>query len=259
MKKTWMLAMTILAALLVASGTVQAASDSAREPSCYLTCSTCVFIDMYDGEHTVNAPPDAPYHLPDINNGKGVSVGILNNGQRYLVTVTGWVSYWFQSLWEALPEAGISVQPPKHYSDAPGAPPPAEQTHTGYDWECLFAFPQAPWAPFMTLPAVYLQDRVSIDDGVTWEDPVPLGGRTCALDHTYRFVLIGKGLPTYFRISDTGPTYDNYGKYKICVRAICCSTPGDCEDLVAPESSSGTVSATRGVFDPRVSAGPVEK
>lgn len=246
--------MTTLAALVLAAGTVQAGSGGGAEPGCYdnLTCSKCVYIDLYDGAHTVNAPLGSPWILPDINGGKGVSVGTLINGQTYLVTVTGWVSYWFKSLWDAYPSAGIPVQPPKYYSDAPGAPSPADQTKTGYDWQCLFAYPQSPFAPTLALPLPYSQNRLSLDGGVTYIDPPALGGLSCSPDHTYRYLIVGKGLPSYFRISDTGPTYDNYGKYKICVQAVCCSTGSGCADLVPSAQATSRSLMTNGVFDPRM-------
>jgi hypothetical protein len=249
-----------LAALILAAGTVQAASNNVREPSCSdnLTCSKCVYIDLFDSAHSVNAPAGSPWILPDINGGKGVTVGTLVNGQTYLITVTGWVSYWFKSVWDAHSSVGIPVDPPKHYSDAPGAPLPADQARTGYDWRCLFAYPQFPGVPVVALPSSYHSERVSLDGGVTYGELEPLGGMVCAPDHTYRFLVVGKGLQAYFRISDTGPTYDNYGKYKICVQAVCCTTE-DCKDLVPPAEAVSRSLMVNGVFDPRVITGPTEK
>jgi hypothetical protein len=222
-----------------------------------LTCSKCVYIDMFDAANTTDAPAGSPWILPNINGGKGVSVGTLISGQTYLVTVTGWVSYWFKSIWDAYPSAGFPLSPPRYYSDAPGAPAQADQTKTGYDWECLFGYPEPPWAPVVTIPSHFPQNRVSLDDGATYFDPTPLGGQACSPDHTYRYLVVGEGQPAYFRITDTGPTYDNYGKYKICVQAVCGK---GCEDddggyrkiIVSPSLT------TNGVFDPRLISGPVK-
>ena len=252
---------TLTALLLAASTGLAAAGDSGGETDCsdVTTCSKCVYIDLYDGANTTAAPAGSEWILPNINNGKGVSVGTLTNGQTYLVTVTGWVSYWFKSLWDTYtPAAGNPVQPPKYYSDAPGAPSQINQTMTGYDWQCLFAYPRFPGAPVLALPSTYSSNRVSIDGGVTYADLVQLGGLSCSPDHTYRYLIVGKGLPSYFRITDTGPTFDNYGKYKICVQAVCCNTSG-CTDLIPSQDAVSPSLMTNGVFDPRLIGGFAER
>ena len=263
MTKRRLLMNITLAALLVA-GTRPAFAGSSpvsgREPNCTdnTTCSKCVYIDLFDGANTTAAPDGFPWILPNINGGKGVSVGTLVNGQTYLVTVSGWVSYWFKSLWDAYPSAGIPADPPKYYSDAPGAPLQADQTKTGYDWRCLFAYPQFPGAPVLALPSSYHSDRVSLDGGVTYVELDPLGGMVCAPDHTYRFLIVGQGKTAYFRITDTGPTYDNYGKYKICVQAVCCNSD-DCRDLVPNGQAVSRSLMTNGVFDPRLISGSSDR
>ena len=260
MTKRRLLTNLTLAAMLLAAGTGQVASGADAEPNCTdnLTCSKCVYIDLYDGAHSVNAPAGSPWILPDINSGKGVTVGTLVSGQTYLITVTGWVSYWFKSVWDAYPTVGIPAQPPKFYSDAPGAPLPSEQTKTGYDWRCLFAYPQGPGVPGIALPDSYHSDRVSLDGGLTYIELDPLGGMVCAPDHTYRFLVVGLGKAAYFRISDTGPTWDNYGKYKICVQAVCCTTE-DCKSLVPGADALTPSLTTNGRFDPRLLSGPAER
>ena len=252
-----------LAALLLAAGAQPALAGGSGDggddgDNNKLTCSKCVYIDLFDGAHTTAAPAGSPWVLPDINNGKGVSVGTLVDGRTYLITVTGWVSYWFKSLWDNYPSTGIPADPPEYYSDAPGAPLPADQTKTGYDWRCLFAYPQFPGAPSLSLPLLYSQDRVSLDGGATYIELEPLGGLSCAPDHTYRFLIVGQGLPAYFRITDTGPTYDNYGKYKICVQSVC-STGGECDNLVPKKNIVSPSLMTNGVFDPRLIGGPVNR
>ena len=257
-----------LAALLLAGGTRPALAGGGGgsggsggdddEDQGKTTCSKCVFIDLYDGAHTTDAPAGSPWILPDINGGKGVSVGTLVKGQTYLVTITGWVSYWFKSLWDANPGVGFPVAPPKYFSDAPGAPSPANQTKTGYDWECLFAYPQFAGVPVVSVPLHFPQSRVSLDGGTTFFDPVPLGGQACAPDHTYRYLLVGKGAPAFFRIRDTGPTYDNYGKYKICVQSVC-SAEGEHDDKDPEEDVASPSLMSDGVFDPRLIKGTADR
>ncbi|MFI5181877.1 MAG: hypothetical protein ACHQPI_10835 [Thermoanaerobaculia bacterium] len=255
MIKARILTRTALAAMLVAACSIQADEVvKVVDPLCTdpnLTCSKCVYIDIFDAAHTTGAPAGSPWILPNINGGKGVSVGTLISGKTYLVTVTGWVSYWFRSLWDAYGAVGLPIQPPKYYSDGPGAPLPADQTMTGYDWQCLFAYPAT--GGVHPVPSSYSSNRVSLDGGVTYGDLSALGGLVCSPDHTYRYLIVGKGLPAYFRISDTGPTYDNYGKYKICVQLVCCGETG-CTDL-APEQSVTPSSTMEGVFDPRTISG----
>lgn len=249
-----------LAALVLAAGTRPAVASDDSEANCSdnLTCSKCVYIDLYDGAHTTAAPVGSAWILPNINGGKGVTVGTLVNKQTYLITVTGWVSYWFKSLWDTFPTIGFPHQPPKYYSDMGGCPSHANQTLTGYDWQCLFAYPQFPGAPVLALPSYYSAARVSIDGGATYTDPVQLGGMSCSPDHTYRYLIVGKGQAAYFRISDTGPTYDNYGKYKICVQAVCCDT-SDCANLVLSAEAASSTLTTDDVFDARLIAGAEDR
>ncbi len=222
------------------------------------TCSKCVFIDLYDGAHTTDAPPGSPWVLPDINGGRGVSVGTLVSGQTYLVTVTGYVSYWFKSVWDANGSVGFPAAPPKYLSDGPGAPSPANQTKTGYDWECLFSYPQFPGVPVLSVPLHFPQNRVSLDGGTTFFDPVPLGGQACAPDHAYRYLLVGKGKPAFLRIRDTGPTADNYGKYRICVQSVCGSGDED-DDPPSDEAVASPPLMTDGAFDPRLIKGSSDR
>lgn len=253
-KRPYLTSLILVALLLAVGSGLAAAGGNGADPSCsdITTCSKCVYIDLFDGANTSEAPPGSPWILPNINSGKGVTVGTLVNGQTYLVTVTGWVSYWFKSRWDANPTVGIPAQPPMYYSNAPGAPLQADQTRTGYDWHCLFAYPQPPGTPVLALPSPYSSNRLSLDGGATFVDPAPLGGLPCSPDHTYRYLIVGKGLPSYFRITDTGPTYDNYGKYKICVQAVCCDTP-DCAENV-PAAANVRPAFITDVFDPRLSS-----
>lgn len=259
MKKGHSLAIAGLIALPLVFGVGRDAAAEGRTPLCSdLTCSTCVYIDLFDAAHTTPAPAGAPHILPDINGGKGVSVGKLIKDQVYLVTVSGRVSYWFKSLWDFYGSAGSAHQPPLYYSDAPGAPARADQTHTGYDWGCLFAFPAFPNAPTIPLPATYPSSRISLDAGATYGDLPQLGGLSCSPDHTYSYLVVGKGMESFFRISDTGPTYDNYGKYRICVQAVCCNSP-ECKPVVPAAVEVDPALMIDGVFDPRLKDGITEK
>jgi hypothetical protein len=259
MSKRRLLGNSLLVALLLAAGTGLAAAGDGREPLCPdTTCSTCVFIDLFDGAHTTEAPVGSPWILPNINGGRGVSVGRLTKDQAYLVTVNGWVSYWFRYMWDDYGSFGIPAQPPMYLSNAPGAPAPAEQTQAGYDWHCLFAYPKVPHASQLNLPAPYPSSRISIDGGITYGDFVQLGGLQCSPDHTYRYLIVGKGQEAFFRITDTGPTYDNYGKYKICVQAVCCASD-DCKNLLPAASAVDPSLMTDGVFDPRRMSVPLDR
>ncbi|MFI5181876.1 MAG: hypothetical protein ACHQPI_10830 [Thermoanaerobaculia bacterium] len=221
-----------------------------------LTCATCVYIDLFDGANATNAPPGSPWILPNINGGKGVSVGTLSSGHTYLITVTGTVSYWFKSLWDTSPIVGTPVAPPVYYSDTPPGPSHALQTDTGYDWECVFAYPNF-LGIVHPVPSHFPQNRVSLDGGTTYFDPTPLGGQSCAPDHTYRYLVTGGGKQAYFRITDTGPTYDNYGKFKICVQAVCSNA--DCDHLVPVEDASTSSALPQSPFDPRLLSNSSDK
>jgi len=261
MRKGRFLGNSLLAVLLVAAATSLAAAGDgkSREPLCSdTTCSTFVYIDLFDAAHTTNAPTGSPWILPNTNNGKGVSVGRLINGQTYLVTVSGWVSYWFKYMWDDYGTFGIPIQPPLYYSSATGAPSHAEQTQAGYDWHCLFAYPKFPGAPAVNLPAPYASSRVSLDGGQTYGDLVQLGGLQCSPDHTYRYLVVGQGQEGFFRISDTGPTHDNYGKYRICVQAVCCASE-DCKNPVPASLVVDPALMTNGAFDPRLVSGPLDR
>jgi hypothetical protein len=259
MRRRLLLGNSFLVAVLLAAGTGLAATGDRGEPLCSdTTCSTCVYIDLFDAAHTTNAPAGSPWILPNINNGKGVSVGRLISGQTYLVTVTGYVSYWFRHMWDHYGSVGIPVQPPMYFSSATGSPAHADQTQAGYDWHCLFAYPRFPGAPVMDLPSPYTSERVSLDGGATYNDLVQLGGLACSPDHTYRYLIVGKGQESFFRITDTGPTYDNYGKYRICVQAVCCAS-ADCRITASTATAVDPALTTNGTFDPRLVTGPLDR
>ena len=190
------------------------------DPNCECPPPKCVFLDVFDPDHDsgLGAPPGG-WILP-AGSSNGVSVGVLTAGKPYLVTITGTVSYFamhgFHS-WDWLPILGTPVLP-LYLSDGPGAPAPSLQEKTSQNFECGFAFPTWPGSPAFgwTLPIHAPLGRVSLDGGVTFSDRTPIGP-VCSPSHTYQYLLMGEGKEAFFRTQDTGPTNDNYGKFKICV------------------------------------------
>jgi hypothetical protein len=176
------------------------------------TCSECLYLDTYDPSHTTNAPTGSFWVIGPVQ-----TANYLVKGQWYLVTVSGDVSYWGQ-------DATFSPNwtfPASGWSGTPGNPPryPSPNTvngYTGFDFEYLFAVPY-PHVVDIHLPA----DDISLDNGATWADYVPVGGQNYNPAHVYKYLVMGQGKQAKFRVTDTGPTADNSGRYKICIQSVC--------------------------------------
>jgi hypothetical protein len=183
-----------------------------------LSCSECLCLDTYDPTHTDNAPAGNPWVLGPVH-----TAGILQNGAMYLITVSGDVSYWYQSVWSGTTIVGTPGNiryPSDGQCDSSG-------THglSGFDWEYLFAFPGTSETVPQHLPA----DVTSLDGGVTYYDPVPLGGQAYSSSHVYQYIVFGQGKQAYFRVTDSGPTSDNWGKYKICIQHLTACGSNGCD------------------------------
>jgi hypothetical protein len=189
----------------------EASQSSARIECSNLSCSECFYLDTYNPSHTVTAAPGTPWVLGPVS-----TSGILVANQWYLITISGDVSFWGQDNtyspnW-TYPQSG--------WSGTPGNPPIYPSPHavngyTGFDFEYLFAVPYA--HSLGHLPG----NDISLDNGATWADYVPVGGQNYNPAHIYKYLVLGQGKRAKFQTTDTGPTADNSGRYKICVQAVC--------------------------------------
>jgi hypothetical protein len=182
-------------------------------PGSYCSCSECLYLDIYDPSHTDSAPVGSPWVL-----GPVYTTNNLQAGKLYLVTVRGDVSYWSQT-----GPAPSWASDPGTWTGTPGNPPryPSPATangYTGFDWEYVFAVPY-PFDDF-PVPAHVPAEGISVDGGATFLDYVPVGGQVYHSDHTYQYIVVGQGKKAGFRTTDTGPTSDNSGRYKICVQLL---------------------------------------
>jgi hypothetical protein len=188
-----------------------------------LKCSECFYLDAYDPPHTGSAPTGSPWIL-----GPVFTSGNLTSGKLYLVPIRGAVSYWAQT-----GPATSWASPPATWTGTLGNPPPypspgTANGYTGFDWENVFAIPYA-FSDF-PIPAHLPAEGISVDGGVTFTDYIPVGGQVYHSNHVSQYLLVGQGKKAGFRITDTGPTSDNSGRYKICLQLLsaCGSSDGTC-------------------------------
>ena len=194
------------------AGEPDAAGRSASIACVTSLCKECLYVDTYDPSHPIGAP-DGFFWVPDMKH----TTNVLENGAVYLVTVQGAVSLWYPNLWT---DAGW------YYFGVPGTlpkypSPGITNGKTGWDFQYLFAYmSRSEQGADVVLPFEYGSQNVSIDGGITWFDPAPVGGQSYQSSHVYQFVVEGQGKQAYFRFCDTGPTTDNYGRFYICVQKL---------------------------------------
>jgi hypothetical protein len=196
-----------------AEGMSATTQGSNWQPGTYCSCSECVFLDIYDPSHTQMAPVGSPWVL-----GPVYTSTALKSGSLYLITIRGDVSYWGQT-----GPAPSWASNPLTWTGTPNNPPmfPSPGTangYTGFDWEYVYAIPYA-FTKF-PIPAHLPAAGISLDGGLTFADYVPVGGQVYNSGHTYQYVVVGQGKKAGFRTTDTGPTSDNSGQYKICVQLL---------------------------------------
>lgn len=162
-----------------------------------LKCSECIWVDSYNP----NNPSD---HVTD----KEFTTGVLDSGVLYEVEISGTASYWAPDMWIA-PEGSPEPAPmfPSLAGDMTGP--------VGIDWEYLFAYPDQTFK--LTLPFHYQYGLESLDGGLTFSDLTPVAGQTYNSSHVYQYVVVGQGQPMGFERIDQGPSFDNYGRFKVCV------------------------------------------
>jgi hypothetical protein len=170
-----------------------------------LPCKECLYLDTYDPSHTTNAPAGNPWVI-----GPVYTSAILEKGKAYIITVAGESSFWWQSVWTS---AASFSGTPGTYPTYPS--PGTTNGYTGFDFECLFAYPGT-----IGVPILFTAQTISLDGGSTWHDLPIMGGETCHASHTYQFLVEGQGKTAGFRVTDSGPGIDNSGRYRICVQCL---------------------------------------
>lgn len=191
--------------------TLQATTQGAVASCPQETCSECLFLDSYNPNNTFD--PNVP-GSEVINTVQ--TVNALTSGQPYLLTIKGTVSYWGFSYYTA--PIGNPALHPIYYSPAV---PVGDQGDVSSDWEYLFAYPNNSHGNlFASGPVHIVFDGISLDNGATFVDLVPLGGQVYSSGHSYQYLIEGQGLQARFRVSDFGPHSDNYGVFKICIQKL---------------------------------------
>jgi hypothetical protein len=88
----------------------------------------------------------------------------------------------------------------------------------GSDWEYLFAYPNMDHGDFLASTQIHIVfDGISLDNGATFVDLIPLGGQVYSSTHSYGYLVEGQGMQAKFQVADSGPHSDNYGRFKICL------------------------------------------
>lgn len=186
-------------------------------------CSECHFLDTYNINDTYDGHVDGSELI-----NKLTTTNALQNGQMYLITITGDMTYWGSSYWTEWEGLGSPTMSPMF----PSPTSPAGQTFVGVDWIYLFAYPVASAHPnlFASGPVFLVgNNMVSLDNGATFTVLAPVTGMTYNPDHVYQFLVWGEGYKAVFVVNDQGPHSDNYGRYWICVQKV---TP--CGDITPP-------------------------
>jgi hypothetical protein len=196
------------------------AANNAISPACSpIPCSECIWLDSYNpvNSYKVGVPGSNVVNVSR-------TAGILAQGVPYVITITGTASYWAVETWEST-MIGSPGTAPMFLSPAV---PTADQGYTGFDWEYNFGYPNDTHGNFLSSGAIHaVVQGISLDNGATYLDRVPLGGQTYHGGHSYQYLVEGKGKQAAFRITDNGPHSDNYGRYKICIqKLVACGESG---------------------------------
>jgi hypothetical protein len=164
----------------------------------------------------------------------------LTGGAYYVATVRGTVSAWDHSLWSRPGARCGSPQPAPQFSS-----PGRRDGPVGQDAFFVFGRPTG----FDCSRVPYPTGLFETDLGAGFAVVVPRAGLGAApaVNHTYKLLLPGLGLPVRFRHRDT-QTADNYGLFEIEVRP---ATAADCEGseecLAAVSSPPPPGAATAGI------------
>ncbi|TAM53870.1 MAG: hypothetical protein EPN53_04785 [Acidobacteria bacterium] len=196
--------------LTASQGSMSAVGQRVAGTQCTSLCSECFWLDTF-------ASPD-----PAGGNLIAHSAARLDNGALYLITIKGTYSVWAAS-WYVSPGQGFPENAPMFPTLG------VVNGHAYADWEWIFGWftPPNPSDPSTTipLPAPLPFQGISVDGGSTYTQPDPIGGDGYNPAHVYRYLVVGQGLQAFFKKNDV-PTYDNQGKFRICVQKL---TP--CGDL----------------------------
>lgn len=183
------------------------------------TCYECLYVDTYNPNDTYS--PSVP-GSNFINVAQ--SANALTLGQPYVITIVGTVSYWSAAYYTA--PIGTPGTHPMFPSPAVAS---ALQGDVASDWEYLYAYPNDDLGNIFVSGAIHIVEAgISVDNGATFNDLVPLGGQFYSTAHSYSYLVQGQGLQAQFRVSDSGPHSDNYGRFHICIYRL------------APVTSCGT-------------------
>jgi len=176
-------------------------------------CSECHWLDSYNPLDTWDGHP-TPDGTEVVN--MVATTSALASGGLYLITITGTNSFWYSNIW---------ASPLGAWEPAPMYASPATVSgDVGADWEYLFGYPYT--TPqnqhiFDNGPLVLVGTyQVSLDNGVTFQDLVPMYGQVYSPSHRYTYLVTGGGKKAQFRINDQGPHHDNYGRYRICIQLL---------------------------------------
>ena len=179
--------------------------------SCTPFCSECHWLDSYNAVNTY----DPNVVGSDVINTL-TTTNALANGTMYLITIRGDSTYWGNSYWTA-PIGTPGTSPMFPSPDVPLA----LQGYVGGDWAYLFGYPNNNHGNlFAGGPGHLGNNMISLDNGATYHDLVPIGGMVYSADHVYQFLVFGQGQRAKFSVSDQGPHNDNYGRFWICVQAV---------------------------------------
>jgi hypothetical protein len=148
----------------------------------------------------------------------------LRNGVFYVATVSGTVSYYAQSVWTTPRRARVICGS----TSAIMHPSPGQAAGVGgVDAQTLFAGPATRGCGIPKTPFHWGNFQISLN-GYSFSSMDPIGGArsTPTADHTYTYVLKGRGTEARFRFSDVRHS-DNNGVLVVQVRRAATS---DCRN-----------------------------
>ena len=164
---------------------------------------------------------------------------VLQNGQRYTITIVGSFSYWFASDWQTYGACNGSAPENMPVFPSPGT----TNGLVGHDAAWHFAGPKGGLSDCSgTFPRVTNPLGISLDGGSTTSDlVVDDPGTSPNPSHTYHYSVGGQGKTVVFSFDDS-KTVDNYGILKFTIElAPFIWGDNDCLGGIAPLDSLPTL------------------
>jgi gliding motility-associated-like protein len=141
---------------------------------------------------------------------------VSTKGKKYNLTVEGTYSIWASSYWT---DPCGNTESAARFPSKDG-----ERTGTvGFDYEYMFALPNASECAGKTLPLRTTRFQMSLDDGKTWFHPA--SSESYQSNHVYRYLITSGGSNRIGIRQMNAENSDDYGKIRFILEPFPCDTP----------------------------------